>query len=234
MKKIISILMTICLVSALTLAATPTCVSASALGIPYAQNTGCGLTAQEVKAGGFFRMFFPQKKLAGGRIAKVTSSNKKVAGQIKIDTASTFTFIVKKYGKTTFTITVKTGNKKTKTYKCNFIAAKYVCPVSSIKLGTSSNLASKFKNGIIYDHRRPTGATAAKISVKPKTGWMVTSITHSYYDKRSINKNIKNNSTIKYPNDPLYESIYIDLKNKKNGIIQSLVIQISQSTIIYI
>lgn len=234
MKKFISILTTICLVFTLALVATPTRVYAGPLGIPYAQNTGCGLTAQAVKAGGFFRMFFPEKDLAGGKITKVTSSDKKVARQIEIDTTSTFTFIVKKYGKTTFTITVKTGKKKTKTYKCNFKAAKYICPISSVRLGTSSNLASKFKNDITSTYERPTGATAAKISVKPKTGWTVTSITHSYYDKRSINKKIKNNSTIKYPNNTLYESIYIDLKNKKNGMVQSLVIQISQGPIIYV
>lgn len=227
MKKISSILMTLCLVIALTLAATPTHVSANALIIPYAKNTGYGLTAQQLQIKGGFKihMSLPKSKLAGGKIAKVTSSNKKVAAQIKIAHTSTFTFIVKKYGKTTFTITVKTGKKKSKNYKCNFTSAKYNCPVSSIKLGTSGNLASKFKSSFIFGYERPATAATAKVSIKPKSGWAISSITHACHDKKTFNNKIKNNSTIKY-NDGS-DGISIHLKNKKNGVIQSLYIPIS-------
>lgn len=227
MKKIISILTAMCLAVTLTLAATPAHVSANTLTIPFAKNTGYGLTAQQLHIKGGFKIYMslPESKLAGGKIAKVTSSNKKVATQIQISQTSTFAFIVKKYGKTTFTITVKTGKKKTKNYKCNFTSAKYNCPVSSITLGRSGNLASKFKNGFVFTYERPATAAAAKVSIKPKSEWEITSIMHAYHDKKSFNKKIKNNSTIKYHADN--DTISIHLKNKKNGAIESLYLPIS-------
>lgn len=231
MKKFISILTIMCLVFTLTLAATPTHVSANALVIPYAKNAGYGLTVQQIqiKDGFIIWMSLPKQKLASGKITKVTSSNKKVATQIKIRNASMFTFIAKKYGKTTFTITVKTGKKKTKNYKCNFTVSKYNCPVSSIKFGASGNLASKFKNIFVSHYERPAGIATAKVSIKPKSGWEITSITHSYYDKKSISKKIKNNSTIKYHDDN--DTISINLKNKKSGVVQSLYISTAKISV---
>lgn len=225
MKKSISILTTICLISALILAATPIHVSANPLIIPYAKNTGCGLTAEQmqVKDGVMIHVSLSKKELAGGKITKVTSSNKKVAAQTKIVKPSLFTFITKKYGRSTFTITVRTGKKKTKKYKCNFTVAKYNCPVSSIKIGPSSNLAPKFKNNTASNYKRPSGASVAKVSVRPKNGWEITSITHTYFDKKAFIKKIKNDSTVRYHDN---DTISIHLRNKKNGVVQSLYLPI--------
>ena len=71
-----------------------------------------------------------------------------MATQIQIAQTSTFAFIVKKYGKTTFTITVKTGKKKAKNYKCNFTSAKCVDVGHNSKSG-------QLGDGTTEDRHRP-------------------------------------------------------------------------------
>ncbi len=238
MRRIISFLMSMCFVLTLVLAVLPTHVSASAMGVPYAKNTGVGLTAEQVKNGAFLAVSLPEKKLEGGKIVKVSSSNKKMITKIEISQVlvyqhSMFNFIVKSYGKTTFTITVRTGKNKLKKYKCNFSAVKYNCPVSSVTLGESENFASEFKNDISLRYNRALESNAEKISIKPKNGWKLTSITHFYYDQKQYRETIKNNSIIEYHENALNEEIYIDLKNKRNGVSQTLVIYISRAPFIY-
>lgn len=232
MKKMISFLMSMCLVLTLVLAILPTRVSASAMGLLYTKNIGVGLTEELAKNGAFFAMSLPEKKLEGGKIVKVSSNNKKLVTKIEMSQSSmhqnsTFNFIVKGYGKTTFTITVKTGKNKLKKYKCNFSAVKYNCPVSSVTLGESENFASEFKNDISLRYNRALESNAEKISIKPKNGWKLTSITHFYYDQKQYRETVKNNSIIEYHGNALDEQIYIDLKNKRSGVSETLVIYIA-------
>lgn len=238
MKKVISFLMSMCFVLTLVLTVLPTCVSASAIGLLYAKNIGVGLTEELAKNGAFFAMSLPEKKLEGGKIVKVSSSNKKMITKIEMSQSlmrqdSTFNFIVKGYGKTTFTITVQTGRNKLKKYKCNFSAVKYNCPVSSVTLGSSENFASELKNDISFRYNRAPESNAEKISIRPKNGWKLNSITHFYYDQKQYRETIKNNSMIKYHENALNEEIYINLKNKRNGVSQTLVIYISRAPFIY-
>lgn len=238
MKKVINLLTSVCLALILILEIMPVRVSASAMGLLYAKNIGVGVTEELAKNGAFLAMGFPEKKLEGGKIVKVSSSNKKLVTKIEISQSSmhqnsTFNFIVKGYGKTTFTITVKTGRNKLKKYKCNFSAVKYNCPVSSVTLGESENFASEFKNDISLRYNRALESNAEKISIKPKNGWKLTSITHFYYDQKQYRETIKNNSIIEYHENALNEEIYIDLKNKRNGVSQTLVIYISRAPFIY-
>ena len=240
MKKMTRYMITVCIIFIMASAIFPSRVMAAPLGMSYAKRLGYGLTKKQVNAGAHFNMGLTKKMLGGGKITKVTSSNKKMIKQIKLYRGY-FQFVVKKYGKTTFTITVKKSKNTTQKYKCNFTSAKYSNPVSSVKIGSGSNLAGEFNKDITCHKYRTVkygnNLVSEKIAVKPKNGWKVNSIVYSYYDqmkKKSIQKNIKNNSAIKY----YYFSSAIDgtefknsngtvqicLKNKKTAVEQTLFI----------
>ena len=219
-------------------------VSAAPEGIPYEKNI-CRGVREELSGGAAFNMNIPDKMLQGGKIVKVTSSKKNVVKHIEISSEKkSFQFVTRKYGKTTFTITVKTAKNKNKKYKCNFSTVKYSNPLTSIQFGTSGNLASEFKKSDVYRHKctAPSGKIPAseKISIKPKSGWKLVSMSYWYYDQekgRSVGRNIKNNSTIKYhyssePTDwwnTNGSSIGIHMKNDRKGVQQTLMLSLDLS-----
>ena len=87
-------------------------VSAAPEGIPYEKNI-CRGVREELSGGAAFNMNIPDKMLQGGKIVKVTSSKKNVVKHIEISSEKkSFQFVTRKYGKTTFTITVKTAKNK--------------------------------------------------------------------------------------------------------------------------
>ena len=206
-------------------------VFAAPLGITYEKNI-CHGVREDIKSGAAFNMNIPDKMLQGGKIVKVTSSKKNVVKQIEISSEKkSFGFTTRKYGKTTFTITVKTAKNKNKKYKCNFSTVKYSNPFSSIQLGTSGNLAPEFEKSDYYSYY--CTAPSEKISIRPKAGWKVVSMSYWYYDQekgKSVGKNIQNNSSITYHYSPGSSSICIRMKNNKKGVEQSIILFVSQSS----
>ena len=81
-----------------------------------------------------------------------------------------------------------------KTYKTKFIARKYVCPLTYIKLGSTTMTANKFKKtDEIHLSYRKYAKKNQKISVKPAKGWKIKGIYCSNGTKYMTE--VKNNSS---------------------------------------
>ncbi len=127
-------------------------------------------------------------------------------------------FKANKPGQTVLTIKVKKKSGVTKKYKVNVTALKYTSPFKSLKIGDKSystkTLARKWSRTFTLKGK------TAKISVVPRTGWTVAKVNYlAESDDNIIDKNYKNNRTIKFKNNEEYiETVIISMKNKATGI----------------
>lgn len=160
---------------------------------------------------------FYSGKVAGKKITDVKSSNKKVATAKVLEqsydgnTNYYLRVTMKKAGTTK--ISFKHNGKK---YATKFVVKKYSNPISSLKVGSTeyASYCDPGKLGTSCYYASPTNvpvkAFAGKVSVKPKSGWKVTSILT--YPKDVGYKEIKNGGTTKST-----EMLGVLLENNKTG-----------------
>lgn len=156
-------------------------------------------------------------------ISELQTSNKKVATikTVKYDKFGTDVIIIiraKGIGKCTVSYSVTTNGNKT-TYVYNYKVVKYRNPFKTIKVG-KKNFKNKYNKTYIYLQPK---AISGKLNIKVKKGYKIQKITRNA-DFNQMIKKIKNGK--KYNFNKLPESIIIKVKDKKNGIVNDMVLQV--------
>ncbi len=137
-------------------------------------------------------------KVTGTQYAKISIRNMDGFYEINVEP--------KKVGKATATVDY-TYEGTTKPYTFTFNIKKYVCPVSSIKIG-NKNYASKLKYCGTYNIGKKV---SGKLSVNPKSGWKIVDIGLDNWVSGKWTK-IKNNKRVTLkPNT----AIYVHMKKGK-------------------
>ena len=125
------------------------------------------------------------------KITNIKSSNTAVATPFTEESGGVTNLKVYPHKAGTAIISCRVNGK---TYKTKFIARKYVCPLTYIKLGSATMTSSKFKKtDEIHLSYRKYAKKNQKISVKPAKGWKIKGIYCSNGTKYMTE--VKNNSS---------------------------------------
>lgn len=125
------------------------------------------------------------------KITNIKSSNTAVATPFTEESGGVTNLKVYPHKAGTAIISCRVNGK---TYKTKFIARKYVCPLTYIKLGSTTMTANKFKKtDEIHLSYRKYAKKNQKISVKPAKGWKIKGIYCSNGTKYMTE--VKNNSS---------------------------------------
>ena len=121
------------------------------------------------------------------KVVKITQS-KKILKNIKTEVRDegserniTLSFVPKKAGTTTLSITVNSNGKK-KVHKLKIVILKYNNPVNTLKIG-NKNYAGIFKKSEFRYVSKPKKDKNVKLQIKPKKGYTLDTIFYSYMKK---------------------------------------------------